>query len=163
MKKFFLLRYSFDLVILGMPEPREIELDLKILQFDEKFTLKGIPGFLDLSPFNSVWEGEVETVKGEKNIDNQILLNRLVNQLNEVSEKIEYSFTCLDNDEDNSSLSVILLPLLGRLTLTGDHQTYEKYLFSYDEYQDEKNIPQRKWEMIPVEDYPMEGIPVFKK
>ena len=91
MKKFFLLRYSFDLVILGMPEPREIELDLKILQFDEKFTLKGIPGFLDLSPFNSVWEGEVETVKGEK------------------------------------------------------------------------NIPQRKWEMIPVEDYPMEGIPVFKK
>ena len=109
MKINFLLSYRFDLVILGMEEPREIELELKILQFDEQFTLKGFPRSIDLSPFNSVWEGEVEIVRGDKNLDNQILLNKIVNQVNEISEKIEYSFNCSDSDEDNSSLSVILL------------------------------------------------------
>ena len=43
-----------------MDEPREIELEINLLLFNKKITLKGSPETLDCEPLNFVWDDEWE-------------------------------------------------------------------------------------------------------
>ena len=156
MKKEFIFRYSFDLLILGMDEPREIELEINLLLFNKKITLKGSPGTLDCEPLNFVWDDEWEG-------DNQSLLDFMVKEVNKVGDQIEYSFNDGGEGEENFFLSLFLIPRLNRLFLMDEKGNTERYLFNFEDYLDENNIQRRKWEMEPVDKFPSGKVHIVEK
>ena len=62
MTKQFSLNFGFDVVFMGLDEERDIEIEIKILNVDEKKFLIGSTKSLDVSPLNLVsdWEGDTD-------------------------------------------------------------------------------------------------------
>ena len=59
MTKLFSLNFGFDVLIFDLDKHRELEIEIKLLNVDEKKFLKGSTESLDMSPLNLVseWEG----------------------------------------------------------------------------------------------------------
>ena len=140
MTKQFSLNFGFDVVFLGLDEDRVVEIEIKILNVDEKKFLIGSSESLDVSPLNLVsdWEGET---------DHHGFMDFMDVDITKMGDQIEYSFNESEEGEQNFFLSLFLIPRYDRLLIKNENDVVEEYTFRFEGYIDDNNIHRRKWEI----------------
>ena len=140
MTKQFSLNFGFDVVFLGLDEDRVVEIEIKILNVDEKKFLIGSSKSLDVSPLNLVsdWEGET---------DHHGFMDFMDVDITKMGDQIEYSFNDSEEGEQNFFLSLFLIPRYDRLLIKNENDVVEEYTFRFEDYIDDNNIPRRSWEV----------------
>ena len=140
MTKQFSLNFGFDVVFMGLDEDRVVEIEIKILNVDEKKFLIGSTKSLDVSPLNLVsdWEGDT---------DNHGFMDFMDVDITKMGDQIEYSFNDSEEGEQNFFLSLFLIPRYDRLLIKNEDGEVEEYSFRFEDYLDENNIPRRNWEI----------------
>ena len=140
MTKQFSLNFGFDVVFLGLDEDRVVEIEIKILNVDEKKFLIGSSESLDVSPLNlfSDWEGDT---------DQHGFMDFTDKDITKMGDQIEYSFNDSEEGEQNFFLSLFLIPRYDRLLIKNEDGEVEEYSFRFEDYLDENNIPRRNWEI----------------
>ena len=140
MTKKFSLNFGFDVVFLGLDEERDIEIEIKILNVDEKKFLIGSSESLDVSPLNLVsdWEGDT---------DQHGFMDFIDKDITKMGDQIEYSFNDSEEGEQNFFLSLFLIPRYDRLLIKNEDGGVEEYSFRFEDYLDDNNIPRRSWEV----------------
>ena len=140
MTKQFSLNFGFDVVFLGLDEDRVVEIEIKILNVDEKKFLIGSSESLDVSPLNLVsdWEGDT---------DQHGFMDFIDKDITKMGDKIEYSFNNSEEGEQNFFLSLFLIPRYDRLLIKNEDGGVEEYTFRFEDYIDDNNIHRRKWEI----------------
>jgi len=140
MTKQFSLNFGFDVVFLGLDEDRVVEIEIKILNVDEKKFLIGSSESLDVSPLNlfSDWEGDT---------DQHGFMDFIDKDITKMGDKIEYSFNNSEEGEQNFFLSLFLIPRYDRLLIKNENDVVEEYTFRFEGYIDDNNIHRRKWEI----------------
>ena len=140
MTKQFSLSFGFDVVFLGLDEDRVVEIEIKILNVDEKKFLIGSSESLDVSPLNLVsdWEGDT---------DQHGFMDFIDKDITKMGDKIEYSFNNSEEGEQNFFLSLFLIPRYDRLLIKNEDGGVEEYTFRFEDYIDDNNIHRRKWEI----------------
>ena len=143
MTKLFSLNFGFDVLIFDLDKHRELEIEIKLLNVDEKKFLKGSTESLDQSPLNLVseWEGPG---------DHNTFMDFMDVDITKMGDQIEYSFKDGGEGEENFFLSMFLLPRYDRLLIKNEGNVIEEYTFSFEDYLDENNIQRRKWEIERV-------------
>ena len=143
MKKQFCLNFGFDVLIFGLDKHREEEIEIKLLNVDDKKFLKGSTESLDQSPLNLVseWEGPG---------DHNTFMDFMDVDITKMGDQIEYSFKDGGEGEENFFLTIFLLPRYDRLLIKNEGNVIEEYTFSFEDYLDENNIQRRKWEIEKV-------------
>jgi hypothetical protein len=140
MTKQFSLNFGFDVVFLGLDEDRDVEIEIKLLNVEEKKFLKGSTKSLDVSPLNLVsdWEGET---------DHHGFIDFMDKDITKMGDQIEYSFNESEEGEQNFFLSLFLIPRYDRLLIKNENDVVEEYTFRFEDYIDDNNIPRRSWEV----------------
>ena len=140
MTKQFSLNFGFDVVFMGLDEERDIEIEIKILNVEEKKFLKGSTKSLDVSPLNLVsdWEGDT---------DHHGFMDFMDVDITKMGDQIEYSFNDSEEGEQNFFLSLFLIPRYDRLLIKNEDGEVEEYSFRFEDYLDDNNIHRRKWEI----------------
>jgi hypothetical protein len=140
MTKQFSLNFGFDVVFMGLDEDRVVEIEIKILNVDEKKFLIGSSESLDVSPLNlfSDWEGDT---------DQHGFMDFIDKEITKMGDKIEYSFNNSEEGEQNFFLSLFLIPRYDRLLIKSEDGGVEEYTFRFEDYVDDNNIHRRKWEI----------------
>ena len=140
MTKQFSLNFGFDVVFLGLDEDRVVEIEIKILNVDEKKFLIGSSESLDVSPLNLVsdWEGDT---------DQHGFMDFIDKDITKMGDQIEYSFNDSEEGEQNFFLSLFLIPRYDRLLIKNEDGGVEEYSFRFEDYLDDNNIPRRSWEV----------------
>lgn len=140
MTKQFSLNFGFDVVFMGLDEERDIKIEIKILNVEEKKFLKGSTKSLDVSPLNLVsdWEGDT---------DHHGFMDFMDVDITKMGDQIEYSFNDSEEGEQNFFLSLFLIPRYDRLLIKNEDGEVEEYSFRFEDYLDENNIPRRNWEI----------------
>ena len=140
MTKQFSLNFGFDVVFLGLDEDRDVEIEIKILNVDEKKFLIGSSESLDVSPLNlfSDWEGDT---------DQHGFMDFIDKDITKMGDKVEYSFNNSEEGEQNFFLSLFLIPRYDRLLIKNEDGGVEEYTFRFEDYIDDNNIHRRKWEI----------------
>lgn len=145
MTKQFSLNFGFDVVFLGLDEDRVVEIEIKILNVDEKKFLIGSSKSLDVSPLNLVsdWEGET---------DHHGFMDYMDKDITKMGDRIEYSYINSEGGEEDFVSVLFLLPRYDRLLIKNEDGGVEEYSFHFEDYIDDNNIPRRKWEVGKVRD-----------
>jgi len=140
MTKQFSLNFGFDVVFSGLDEDRVVEIEIKILNVDEKKFLIGSSESLDVSPLNlfSDWEGDT---------DQHGFMDFIDKDITKMGDKVEYSFNNSEEGEQNFFLSLFLIPRYDRLLIKNEDGGVEEYTFRFEDYIDDNNIHRRKWEI----------------
>ena len=140
MTKQFSLNFGFDVVFMGLDEDRVVEIEIKILNVDEKKFLIGSSESLDVSPLNLVsdWEGDT---------DQHGFMDFIDKDITKMGDQIEYSFNDSEEGEQNFFLSLFLIPRYDRLLIKNEDGGVEEYSFRFEDYLDDNNIPRRSWEV----------------
>ena len=102
MTKQFSLNFGFDLLINGLDEHRELEIEIKLPNVSEKKLIKGSTESLDQSPLDLVsdWEGET---------DHHGFMDFMNEDITKMGDQIEYLFNNCEEGEENFFLSLLVL------------------------------------------------------
>ena len=140
MTKQFSLNFGFDLLINGLDEHRELEIEIKLPNVSEKKLIKGSTESLDQSPLDLVsdWEGET---------DHHGFMDFMNEDITKMGDQIEYLFNNSEEGEENFFLSLFLVPRYDRLLIKGEDDIVEEFSFRFEDYLDKNNIPRRNWEI----------------
>ena len=143
MTKQFSLNFGFDLLINGLDEHRELEIEIKLPNVSEKKLIKGSTESLDQSPLDLVsdWEGET---------DHHGFMDFMNEDITKMGDQIEYLFNNSEEGEENFFLSLFLVPRYDRLLIKGEDDIVEEFSFRFEDYLDKNNIPRRNWEIGKV-------------
>ena len=140
MTKQFSLNFGFDLLINGLDEHRELEIEIKLPNVSKKKLIKGSTESLDLSHLDLVsdWEGET---------DHHGFMDFMNEDITKMGDQIEYLFNNSEEGEENFFLSLFLVPRYDRLLIKGEDDVVEEFSFRFEDYLDKNNIPRRNWEI----------------
>ena len=140
MTKQFSLNFGFDLLINGLDEHRELEIEIKLPNVSEKKLIKGSTESLDQSPLDLVsdWEGET---------DHHGFMDFMNEDITKMGDQIEYLFNNCEEGEENFFISLFLVPRYDRLLIKGEDDVVEEFSFRFEDYLDKNNIPRRNWEI----------------
>jgi len=143
MTKQFSLKFGFDVVFLGLDEDRVVEIEIKILNVDEKKFLIGSSKSLDVSPLNLVsdWEGET---------DHHGFMDYMDKDITKMGDLIEYSYINSEGGEEDFHSVLFLIPRYDRLLIKNEDGGVEEYSFRFEDYLDDNNIHRRNWEVERV-------------
>ena len=143
MTKQFSLNFGFDLLINGLDEHRELEIEIKLPNVSEKKLIKGSTESLDQSPLDLVsdWEGET---------DHHGFMDFMNEDITKMGDQIEYLFNNSEEGEENFFLSLFLVPRYDRLLIKSEDDIVEEFSFRFEDYLDKNNIPRRNWEIGKV-------------
>jgi len=145
MTKQFSLNFGFDVVFMGLDEERDVEIEIKLLNVEEKKFLKGSTKSLDVSPLNLVsdWEGDT---------DQHGFMDFIDKDITKMGDLIEYSYINSEGGEEDFVSVLFLLPRYDRLLIKNEDGEVEEYSFRIVDYIDDYNIPRRNWEVGKVRD-----------
>ena len=138
-KKSF-LNFGFDLLINGLDEHRELEIEIKLPNVNEKKLIKGSTESFDQSPLDLVSDCEGET-------DHHGFMDFMNEDITKMGDQIEYLFNNSEEGEENFFLSLFLVPRYDRLLIKGEDDIVEEFSFRFEDYLDKNNIPRRNWEI----------------
>ena len=138
--KQFSLSFGFDVFLLGVEEHREIEIEIKMRNVDEKKFLKGSTESLDTSPLNMV------TNYTEKS-DHHGYMDYIDKDITDMGDFIEYSINNAEEGEENFRVSLFLVPRYDMLLIKNEDGGVEEYSFRFEDYVDSNNIPRRTWKV----------------